>query len=71
MLCEGANLLPSKFLEDAFRDQYGRFFNAFHSFFLSGFFLLFSFHFLFHYMVPPFHDQSLIGSVPSNALFWK
>lgn len=25
LVCEGANVLPSKFLEDAFRDGYGRF----------------------------------------------
>lgn len=24
LVCEGANVLPSKFLEDAFRDGYGR-----------------------------------------------
>ncbi|XP_020109745.1 outer envelope protein 80, chloroplastic [Ananas comosus] len=30
MLCEGANLLPSKFLEDAFRDQYGKIVNIRH-----------------------------------------
>lgn len=25
LICEGANVLPSKILEDAFRDGYGRF----------------------------------------------
>lgn len=25
LVCEGANVLPSKFLEDSFRDGYGRF----------------------------------------------
>lgn len=26
LVCEGANVLPSKFVEDSFRDGYGKFF---------------------------------------------
>lgn len=29
LVCEGANVLPTKFIEDAFRDGYGAFFSCF------------------------------------------
>ena len=29
LVCEGANVLPSKFIEDAFRDGYGMFSGAY------------------------------------------
>ena len=36
LICEGAIVLPSKFLEDAFRDGYGRFTDHYSFFYLSS-----------------------------------
>lgn len=40
LVCEGANVLPSKFIEDAFRDGYGLFSVTFPMINLSTIFLL-------------------------------